>query len=200
MKQAELPLDQFLKTFGESPIPLDGRGARSAWRYNKTLQTVVDIALANLPPDASHLLEIPAFLDADARHDDILVADHRDPSLEFFRPVETSPSTKYFEMACNLRNRFGVKREQGTISKFIKLLKAEEVQSLEGAFRKAFLVLCSAESFSRSFADSSAPSESMEYPSASSAPYTGPRKCCAYDYAKSDCRIRQVTSDANINI
>ncbi|KAM0806085.1 hypothetical protein BDR22DRAFT_968193 [Usnea florida] len=85
----------------------------SELRNTKTPQTFFDIALASLPTEASRLLDILAFLDANAMTDDILVADHKDLYLKTLHPVESFPSTKYHKMAYDLRDRILVKREEG---------------------------------------------------------------------------------------
>ncbi len=85
MSQSILSLDQFFTSLGQSDAvwaEASSPGAVDAGDYDKTLATVFDLALSRLSSGAKSLLNILAFFNADLIPEEMLLAQHRDKSLQ----------------------------------------------------------------------------------------------------------------------
>lgn len=107
--QTQSSLKEYLNVFQASSSIWRGRHGGSNWMYERTVDTVFDVALAKLSTGALHLLYVMAFLNPDGVAEKILFPDDVDQ-----RPAYLSCNDEhtFLEIVADLRDRQLVKRER----------------------------------------------------------------------------------------
>lgn len=85
IQQSDLSIPEFLDNLQRSSNAWEASAIGPAKRYEKTLETVFDIALNELDQKARMFINVLAFLDPDGIPEGIFIAHFRQPILKFVR-------------------------------------------------------------------------------------------------------------------
>jgi hypothetical protein len=88
MNESECPLDAFLTNIKKSSNAWEAGAVGPVQQYEKTLETVFQIALGELPPSTQDFINILAFLNHDSIPEELFLTQSGDPSLPFLKKRE----------------------------------------------------------------------------------------------------------------
>lgn len=116
INESESSVEEFLQIMKRSPNAWEDTQDTQTKHYEKTLGTVFDIALKELPPGARNLIDILAFLNPDSIPEGILIAPHDNEEVNFL-----SKKVDLLEMTRILRRRQLVRRETSGEEPFLSI-------------------------------------------------------------------------------
>lgn len=102
INKSQSSFKEFLKVYDNRKSSWYDKPGPALASYDKTLQTVFDIALGALKPDARNLLDSIAFLSPENIWEDIFFRNHEHPSLQFLQ--DDDENTKLVRLFSYLRD------------------------------------------------------------------------------------------------